>query len=85
VSLWRRRIGIRTKTQSRTVRPDADEHRASDTGAGPHVCLRTPLARMETTVAINALLDRLPDLHLDPAAPHEHQRRGVPLAGSTAG
>jgi cytochrome P450 len=24
------------------------------------------LARMETTVAINALLDRLPDLHLDP-------------------
>jgi cytochrome P450 len=28
-----------------------------------------PLARMETTVAINALLDRLPDLHLDPSAP----------------
>jgi len=37
-----------------------------------------PLARMETTVAINALLDRLPDLHLDPEAPHGHQRRGVP-------
>ena len=37
-------------------------------GAGPHVCLGMPLARMETTVAINALLDRLPDLHLDPAA-----------------
>jgi cytochrome P450 len=28
-----------------------------------------PLARMETTVAINALLDRVPDLHLDPTAP----------------
>jgi CubicO group peptidase (beta-lactamase class C family) len=28
-----------------------------------------PLARMETTVAINELLDRLPDLHLDPTAP----------------
>jgi len=28
-----------------------------------------PLARMETTVAINALLDRLPDLHLYPSAP----------------
>ena len=27
-----------------------------------------PLARMKTTVAINALLDRLPDLRLDPAA-----------------
>jgi cytochrome P450 len=85
VSVWRRRTGIRSKTQNRTVRPDADEHRASDTGAGPHVCLGMPLARMETTVAINALLDGLPDLHFDPAAPHEHQRRGVPLAGSTAG
>jgi len=38
-------------------------------GAGPHVCLGMPLARMETTVAINALLDRLPDLHLDPNTP----------------
>jgi cytochrome P450 len=38
-------------------------------GGGPHVCLGMPLARMETTVAINALLDRLPDLHLDPTAP----------------
>jgi cytochrome P450 len=32
--------------------------------------LGVPLARMETTVAINALLDRLPDLHLDPTAPY---------------
>ena len=38
-------------------------------GAGPHVCLGMPLARMETMVAINALLDRLPELHLDPTAP----------------
>ena len=38
-------------------------------GAGAHVCLGMPLARMETMVAINALLDRLPDLHLDPTAP----------------
>jgi len=38
-------------------------------GAGPHVCLGMPLARMESWVAINALLDRLPDLHLDPTAP----------------
>jgi cytochrome P450 len=35
-------------------------------GAGPHGCLGMPLARMETMVAINALLDRLPDLHLGP-------------------
>jgi cytochrome P450 len=38
-------------------------------GAGPHVCLGMSLARMETAVAINALLDRLPDLRLDPSAP----------------
>jgi cytochrome P450 len=38
-------------------------------GAGPHVCLGMPLARMEATVAINALLDRLPDLRLDKSAP----------------
>jgi cytochrome P450 len=38
-------------------------------GAGPHVCLGMPLARMEATVAIDALLGRLPDLRLDPTAP----------------
>ena len=34
-------------------------------GAGPHLCLGAHLARMETTVAVNALLDRLPDMRLD--------------------
>lgn len=38
-------------------------------GGGPHVCLGMHLARMETAVAINALLDRLPDLRLDPTQP----------------
>ncbi len=35
---------------------------------GPHLCLGMHLARMETTVAVNTLLDRLPGLRLDPAA-----------------
>jgi cytochrome P450 len=34
-------------------------------GTGPHMCLGMHLARMETRVALNALFDRLPDLHLD--------------------
>ncbi|MGZ4514124.1 MAG: cytochrome P450 [Mycobacterium sp.] len=41
-------------------------------GGGPHLCLGMHLARMEGTVAINALLDRLPDLRLDPGAPTPH-------------
>jgi cytochrome P450 len=41
-------------------------------GGGPHLCLGMHLARMEGTVAINALLDRLPDLRLDSNAPPPH-------------
>ena len=52
-------------------------------GAGAHVCLGMPLARMETTVAINALLDRLPDLRLDPTAP-EPMIKGVAFRSPTA-
>ena len=33
---------------------------------GPHMCLGMHLARMETTVVLNAVLDRLPNLRLDP-------------------
>ena len=56
-------------------------------GSGPHVCLGQHVARAEMTVAINALLDRLPNLRLDPdadppavhrllrAGSHRHSRR----------
>ena len=37
-------------------------------GFGPHVCIGQHLARMEMTVALNGLLDRLPNLRLDPSA-----------------
>jgi cytochrome P450 len=36
---------------------------------GPHFCVGAQLARLETSAAITALLDRLPGLRLDPAQP----------------
>jgi cytochrome P450 len=44
-------------------------------GFGVHMCLGMHLARMESRVAVNALLDRVDDLRLDPAPgddPHVH-------------
>jgi cytochrome P450 len=43
-------------------------------GYGPHVCLGMHLARLEMRVALNLLLDRLPNLRLDPEGddPHIH-------------
>jgi cytochrome P450 len=37
-------------------------------GSGPHVCLGMHVARAEIHTGISALLDRLPDLRLDPTA-----------------
>jgi len=49
-------------------------------GVGPHMCLGMHLARMEMGGAVNALLDRFPNLRLDPEAverddPHIHGER----------
>jgi cytochrome P450 len=38
-------------------------------GTGPHQCLGMHLARVELDAGINAVLDRLPDVRLDPDAP----------------
>jgi cytochrome P450 len=38
-------------------------------GGGPHICLGMHVARAEMHTAINALLDRLPNLRLDPDQP----------------
>jgi cytochrome P450 len=43
-------------------------------GYGAHSCLGLNLARMEMRVALNLLLDRLPNLRLDPAAEDPHIR-----------
>lgn len=47
------------------LRRRAEDHVAF--GFGPHFCAGSHLARMEATVALNALLDRLPNLRLDPS------------------
>jgi cytochrome P450 len=39
---------------------------------GPHMCLGMHLARMETTVALNAVLDRLPNVRFAPDAADPH-------------
>lgn len=41
-------------------------------GGGPHICLGMHVARAEMTVAIEAVLDRLPNLRLDPEAEPPH-------------
>ncbi len=41
-------------------------------GTGPHMCLGMHLARLETHVLLNAVLDRLPGLRLNPAAHDTH-------------
>ena len=61
---------------SRWDNPDAfdifrDQKQHMSFAFGPHMCLGMHLARMETTVAINAILD-LPNLRLDPAAEDVH-------------
>jgi cytochrome P450 len=46
-------------------------------GHGVHVCLGMHLARLEMRVALNLLLDRLPNMRLDPAADDPYIRGQV--------
>ena len=52
------------------IRREVRPHIAFATGA--HTCLGLHLARMETSVVINELLDRLPGLRMDPEAKDPH-------------
>jgi cytochrome P450 len=52
-------------------------------GQGAHVCIGQHLARMEMIVAVNTLLDRLPNLRLDPDFP-KPEIHGLILRGPDA-
>lgn len=64
--------------------PDPDEFNIFRTskgnlgwGHGVHVCLGMHLARLEIRTAVNLLLDRLPNLRMDPAGDDPHIRGQV--------
>ncbi|MFJ3583196.1 cytochrome P450 [Streptomyces sp. NPDC090127] len=50
-------------------------------GHGPHYCLGAPLARMEATIALEALFTRFPDLDL--AVPKEDLARHASFVGNS--
>jgi cytochrome P450 len=66
-------LGAANRDPARWDRPDEyDPNRTMRPslgfGGGPHVCIGQHVARAEMSVAINALLDRLPEIRLDPDA-----------------
>jgi cytochrome P450 len=66
-------LGSANRDELRYADPDRfDIHRPvvphASFGSGPHMCLGMHLARMETRVALDAVLERLPNLRLDPDA-----------------
>jgi cytochrome P450 len=75
-------VGSANRDETRWDHPDAyDMFRPPQPhiafGVGPHMCLGMHLARMEMGTAVSVLLDRLPELRLDPEAverddPHIH-------------
>ena len=72
-------MGAANRDETKYDDPDRfDIHRAGPPhlafGGGAHYCLGAHLGRLETTVAVNAMLDRLEDLRLEPGDkdPHVH-------------
>ena len=67
-------MGSANRDELRHPEPDRfDIHRTLvphvSFGSGPHMCLGMHLARMETRIALDAVLERLHDLRLDPEVP----------------
>jgi cytochrome P450 len=72
-------MGAANRDPSRWEKPERFDifrpvHQHVSFALGPHTCLGMHLARMETTVAMETVLDRLPNLRLDPSADDVHIR-----------
>jgi cytochrome P450 len=70
-------VGSANHDEDRWDRPEAfdifrEQKPHAAFGFGPHMCLGMHLARLEMRVAVNAVLDRLPDVALDPTAEDVH-------------
>jgi cytochrome P450 len=70
-------LGAANRDPERYPDPDAfdifrEDKQHMSFGDGAHKCLGMHLARLETRVLLNAVLDRLPGLRLDPAAEDAH-------------
>jgi cytochrome P450 len=72
-------LGAANRDPARYPNPDSFDIYRKDKqhisfGDGAHKCLGIHLARLEMRVLLNAVLDRLPGVHLDPGAedPHIH-------------
>jgi cytochrome P450 len=81
-------VGSANRDERRWVDPERfDIHRPQlqhlAFAAGPHMCLGLHLARMESAIALNAVLDRLPGLRFDPERGGEPSAR-VPPSGMPA-
>ncbi|RPH46489.1 MAG: cytochrome P450, partial [Lysobacterales bacterium] len=67
--------GAANRDPSRFPNPDKfdifrkPQHKHFAFAYGPHVCIGQHLARVEMTRALNAILDHLPGLRLDPDKP----------------
>lgn len=71
-------LGSANRDEDRFEHPDEFDLRRAESGhhlafgGGNHFCLGAHLARLEAGVALNALLDRLPDMRLDPGDRDPH-------------
>ena len=70
-------LGSANRDDTRWEDPDRfDIHREHKSivafGEGPHLCLGAHLARLEAQVALNAILDRLDDVRLEPGDSDPH-------------